>query len=203
MIQTDHSNVLVPNILLPCQLLHTWSPIVLPTLGRLANAQGEKTCLGIMRSSCIHSCLASQSPLNASMLQQFQRNPIQSHKLVVSPQDPGTTLFLFLRALQGTGAGSHTRCGSSSTICLCGFQAVQKSVEALIRPIHAICPPPHSCLWGSGFIDKSGTVRAIASDKIDHNDALFWELCECLFLSLNVSYCTSSIPFDGVRHTMG
>lgn len=141
MIQTDHSNVLVPNILLPCQLQHTWSPM-LPTLGRLANAQGEKTYLGIMKSSCIHSCLASQSPLNASMLQQFQRNPIQLHRLVVSPQDPGTTLFLFLRALQGTDAGSHTRCSSSSTICLCGFQAVQKSVEAVILPIHAISPPP-------------------------------------------------------------
>lgn len=73
--------------------------MVLPTLGRLANAQGEKTCLGIMRSSCIHSYLASQSPLNANVLQQFQRNPIQLHELAVSPQDPGTILFLFLRAL--------------------------------------------------------------------------------------------------------
>lgn len=117
-------------------------PHMLPTLGRLANVHGEKTCLGIMRSSCIHSCLAFQSPLNASILQQFQRNPIQLHRLVVSPQDPGTTLFLFLGALQGTDAGSHTRCSSSSTICLCGFQAVQKSVEAVILPIHAISPPP-------------------------------------------------------------
>lgn len=112
----DHCNVLVPNILLPCQLLQTWSSAVLTSLGRLTNTQGEKTCLGIMRSSCIQSCLASQSLLGASMLWQFQRSPTQLHELAVPPQNPGTILFLSLRAIQGTGAGNQSRCGSSSAI---------------------------------------------------------------------------------------